>query len=212
MEASPRVAIVGTGNVGGNLGVRLASVGVTVVFGQRPGNDLTALLERAPSASAAPLLDAVAGADVVILAVPGGVAVEAAKNLGDLSGKIVVDCTNPLRFEKGPVWQPPAEGSNTAALAAALPGATWVKAFNTFGAEFHADPALSAGPVDVQMASDDADAKGVLTSLIETAGFNPVDAGPLRNAAVLENLAVLWIHLALVGGRGRHAAFKMVDR
>ncbi|MCA9708889.1 MAG: hypothetical protein KDK70_23795, partial [Myxococcales bacterium] len=104
------------------------------------------------------------------------------------------------------------EGSNSAALAAALPGARVIKAFNTFGAEFHADPSLPGGGADVPIAGDDAEARQRVADLAESAGFTPIDAGPLRNAAVLENVAMLWIHLATVGGHGRSGAFKLVSR
>ncbi|HJL18465.1 MAG TPA: NAD(P)-binding domain-containing protein [Sandaracinaceae bacterium LLY-WYZ-13_1] len=207
------IAMIGAGNVGGNLGARLSKAGAPVRFGVREGADAREALARcADDAEALPVREAAAAADVIFVAVPGGVAIEAAKGLGDVSGKVVVDCTNPLRFDGGPVWTPPAEGSNAAAIAAALEGARVLKGFNTFGAELHADPALSAGPVDVQLAGDDAEAKAMVSELAERAGFRPIDAGTLRNAAVLENLAVLWIHLALVGGHGREVGFKLVGR
>ena len=205
--------MIGAGNVGGNLGATLSNSGVDVRFGVRAGKDIGELLDRcAEGTMAVGIAEAAAWAEVVFLAVPGKVAVEAAKGLGDVTGKVVVDCTNPLTFDAGTVWAPPAEGSGAAAIAEACPGAKVVKAFNTFGAELHGDPALSAGPVDVQMAGDDADAKEAVAALAKTAGFAPIDAGPLRNAAVLENLAVLWIHLALVGGHGRQVGFKLVGR
>lgn len=207
------IAIIGTGNVGAALGVRLGRAGYAVRFGAREGKDLHALVARAGgSASVATPAEAAAGADVVVLAVPGKVAVEAATALGDLAGKVVVDCTNPIAWDAGPVWDPPAAGSNTAALAAALPDARVVKAFNTFGAELHADPMLLAGPVDVQIAGDDTSARATVAAIAERAGFTPVDVGPLRNAALLESLAVLWIHLAMVGGHGRNVAFKLLAR
>jgi hypothetical protein len=207
-----KVAMIGAGNVGGNLGVRLSKAGVSVRFGVREGTDASAVLARcAPGTEAVAPAEAAAWADVVVLAVPGGVAREAATALGGLSGKVLLDCTNPLRWDGGPVWDPPAEGSNAAALAAALAGAKVVKGFNTFGAELHADPALTAGPVDVPLAGDE-EAKRTVSALAERAGFCAIDAGPLRNAAVLENLAVLWIHLATVGGHGRERGFKLVGR
>jgi NADPH-dependent F420 reductase len=220
-DAGPRVegimgetiAIIGTGNVGGALAVRLGRAGYAVRLGVREGKDQSELLGRAePNASVATPAEAAAAASVVMLAVPGKAAVEAATALGDLAGKVVVDCTNPVGWSGGPVWAPPAEGSNAAALAAALPGARVVKAFNTFGAELHADPSLPGGPADVQIAGDDAEARRTVAAIAERAGFTPVDVGPLRNAALLESLAVLWIHLATVGGRGRNAAFKLVAR
>ena len=100
----------------------------------------------------------------------------------------------------------------TAQLAAAYPRARWVKGFNTFGAEFHRNPALADTVIDVHLASDDGDAKAQVSAVAERAGFTVIDAGPLRNAAVLENLAVLWIHLALVEGHGRLIGFKLLER
>jgi hypothetical protein len=214
-ETKQTIAIIGIGNVGGALAVRLARAGYAVRLGVREDSkkDQGGLLERAgPNASVDTPAGAAAAADVVVLAVPGNAAVQAAVALGDLAGKVIVDTTNPVTWNAGPVLAPPAEGSNAAALAAALPGARVVKAFSTFGAEFHADPSLPGGPVDVQIASDDAEAKRTVAAIAERTGFNPVDVGPLRNAALLESLAVLWIHLASVGGRGRNAAFKLIAR
>lgn len=196
-----KVAIVGAGNVGGALGARLLEAGHDVRFGVRERDE--ALEACFGAERLVEVAKVAAGAEVVFLAVPGGVVVEVARSLGDLGDAVVVDCTNPIRWEAGPVWTPPAEGSNAAALAAALPGARVVKAFNQFGAETHADPRYGDRGADVFLAGDDAEAKKTVATLCEQTGFSPVDAGPLRNAAVLENVAVLWIHLATVGGQGR---------
>lgn len=201
-----KIAMIGTGNVGGNLGRRLLSSGYDVVFGVR--NLEGTGLEK--DAQVALVADAVAEASVVFLAVPGGVAVQAIKDL-ELEDKILVDCTNPIRWDEGPVWDPPKEGSNAQAIAAATK-ASVVKAFNTFGAEFHGDPETSLGGVDVQIASDDDAAVAVIREIAEGAGFHIVPSGGLRNAGLLENLAVLWIHLALVEKGGRERAFKLVSR
>jgi hypothetical protein len=61
----------------------------------------------------------------------------------------------------------------------------------------------------VFLAGDDADAKKLVMDVAKQSGFRPVDAGPLRNASVIENLAMLWIHLATVGGQGRAFTFVM---
>jgi NADPH-dependent F420 reductase len=212
MTDSPRIAIIGAGNVGGALGARLAATGATVKFGHRPGKNADDAVAAAPGATQAPAPEAAAWADVVFLAVPASAAVAAAQALGSLEGKVVVDCNNTLRWDDGPVWQPPPAGSLTAELAAALPGARLVKAFNTFGAEFHADPKLGDTSADVFLAGDDAAAKQTVAGIAERAGFNPVDCGPLRNAAVLENVAILWIHLAMREGRGRNFAIKLLSR
>lgn len=213
MTTSKKIAIIGTGNVGAAIGTHLAQSGHSVVFGSRRPGELSDLLAKAgPNASAKLPLEAAAGAEVILLAVPAAAAVEAAKSLGDVTGKVLVDCNNSVRWDKGPVWNPPAEGSLTAAIAKAVPGARVVKAWNTFGAEFHADPKTADGPADLYMAGDDAEAKALVGQIGESAGYRPVDAGPLRNAAVLENLAILWMQLAVVGGQGRGFAFRMARR
>jgi 8-hydroxy-5-deazaflavin:NADPH oxidoreductase len=211
MTTSVRISVIGTGNVGGNLGTRLAKAGYPVQFGAREGKDVSGLLAKAGNDATSATPEAAAGwGDVVFLAVPGSVAVDAARSLAPhLAGKILIDCNNPLTWDEGPVWAPPEEGSLSAAIAKAVPNGTVVKAFNTFGAEFHAEPGLAGVPADVYMASDDIDAKKTVHEIASRAGFHPVDAGPLRNAALLENLAMLWIHLATVGGHGRDFAFTM---
>ncbi len=211
---STKVAIIGAGNVGCGSGARISKSGFPVRFGVKEGTDAKDVLTRcAPDASATDPASAAAWADVVFMAVPGNVAVEVAKGLAkSLEGKIVVDCNNPLVWKEGPVWNPPPEGSLAAAIAKAAPGARVVKGFNQFGAEFHADPSLPGGGANVFLAADDADAKKMVSDVAAKSGFRPVDSGPLRNAAVLENVAMLWIHLAMVGGHGRNWAFTMVGR
>jgi NADPH-dependent F420 reductase len=209
-----KVAVIGAGNVGGNLGARISKSGAPVKFGVRSTKDTEALLARCASdASMSDPHEAARWGDVVILAVPGSAAIEVARSLAkDLEGKVLVDCNNPMIWKDGPVWNPPLDGSLSAALAKVAPGARVVKAFNTFGAEFHADPALPGGSAQVFLAGDDAEAKKKVIDVATQAGFRTVDSGPLRNAAVLENLAMLWIHLATVGGHGRTFAFTTVAR
>jgi 8-hydroxy-5-deazaflavin:NADPH oxidoreductase len=210
MGAKTRVAIIGAGNVGGGLGIRLSNSGLPVRFGVRPGADVKTVLEACKDATAVSPEEAAAWGEVVFLALPGTVALDVARSLaGALAGKAVVDCNNPLIWKEGPVWTPPPEGSLAAAIAKAAPGAHVVKGFNTFGAEFHKDPGRAGVAAQVFLAGDDAAAKKLVTDVATTAGFRAVDAGPLRNASVLENLAILWIHLATVGGQGRDFTFVM---
>lgn len=209
-----KVAIVGVGNVGAALGERLSRAGFAVRFGVKPGADIKALLDRCgPNASASSVVEAAAGADVVFLAVPPAALGDVVAQGKGFEGTIVVDCNNPVGWQDGPTLAPVDEGSLTAKLAKLAPKARVVKGFNVFGAEFHLDPALAGGQrVDVPLASDDQGAKDTVADLARRAGFEPFDAGPLRNAALLESFAVLWIHLALVGGQGRNFAFKMARR
>ena len=205
------VAVLGVGAVGAALGQRLTEVGRDVVFGIRPGRDVAALLASCGGrATAAPLAEACARAAVVFVALPAEDAVAALTD-APLADRVVVDCTNPVDWRGAPVWAPPPAGSMTAELAAAHPRARLVKGFATFGASFHRDPQLAGRGVDVHLAGDDEAAKQTVAEIARTAGFTPLDCGPLRNAALLENLAVLWIHLAR-HGRGRDFAFQAVQR
>jgi predicted dinucleotide-binding enzyme len=206
------IAIVGVGAVGSALGQRLAEVGRSVVFGIRPGRDVRELLAQCGGrATAAPVPEACAAASIVLLAVGAEDAVATLAG-APLDGRVVVDCTNPVDWSpQGPVWAPPPAGSMTAELAAAFPQARLVKGFATFGAAFHRDPVLAGRPVEVHLAGDDVAAKEAVADLARGAGFAPLDCGPLRNAAVLENLAVLWIHLAR-HGLGRSFAFMTTRR
>ncbi len=201
-----QVAILGGGAVGRALGTALTSAGTAVRYGVR---DPDAAAELPGPALDAPA--AVSGADVVFLAVPAGVAVEALRQAGAWGAAVIVDCTNPLRWEDGPVWAPPPEGSVAESLVSAFPEVRVVKGFNHFGAEIQHSPMLATGPADAMFASDDATAKELVMDLAGRMGFRPLDAGPLRNSGLLENLAVLWIHLSSVGGLGRRLALK-VDR
>lgn len=200
------IGMIGAGSVGRALGGALTGAGHRVVYGVRELGRTGAPAPEAPAA------DVSARCDLLFVAVPAPEAVASLTGIGEGTGKTVVDCTNPLRWEDGPVWNPPSEGSVAAQLAKAYPRASVVKGFNHFGAEIQADPALAGGPADALFASDDPGAKAAVMALAEEIGFLPRDAGRLRNAALLENLAVTWIHLATVGGLGRQIGFRLEGR
>jgi predicted dinucleotide-binding enzyme len=151
------VAILGKGNVGSALAGRLVASGHEVRVGVRPGADAAALRNAlGERAKVTGVREAVAGAEVVFVATATAAAPDVVREAGGLAGQIVVDCTNPVgRDERGLKLAPPPEGSVAQAIAAAAPRARLVKAFNVFGAEFHADPRLAGTQVDVPMASDD---------------------------------------------------------
>jgi predicted dinucleotide-binding enzyme len=211
--STQKITIVGTGNVGIALARNLVRHGIDV---QLVARDITKTREQAASLGArasAAEASSLRDVGVLVLAVPAAAATAALDEAKDLApGTIVVDATNPLKWSEGPVHTPPPEGSITAQLAARFPRLRLVKAFNTFGAEFHDRPELGASAADLYIAGDDADAKQTVGELARTLGFDPVDVGPLRNAAHLESLAILWIHLATVGGQGRAVAFKLLRR
>lgn len=209
-----RITIAGAGNVGSALARNLVRHGIDV---QLAASQLASARDAAKAIGdpvrAVDLATLRDGVDALFLAVPADAApavLDTARGLP--AGTIVVDCSNPLRWDNGPVHTPPPEGSMAAHLAKRFPALRVIKAFNTFGAEFHEQPALTGAAADLYFAGDDADARHDIAELARTLGYAPVDVGPLRNAAHLEALAILWIHLATVGKRGREFAFRTVDR
>ena len=190
--------------MGSALAGTLGGAGHDVIFGVRDPSGGS--LDGVPLATVAAACE---GADVVVLATPAAVVPAVVQGLPELEGAVVVDATNPLRWESGPVHAPPAEGSMTAHLQALRPDLVLVKAWNTFGAEFMAASEVSGQPVTLLLAGDSGAAKERIGALGRSAGFAPVDAGPLRNAALLEQQAMLWIHLATVGGQGRGFTFQL---
>ena len=197
------IAVIGTGDVGGALGPEFAGLGHTVIYGSRnpQSEKVVALVERTGrDARAVRPMDAARGADIVVLAVPGMLVAEIASGLGDLTGKIIVDPTNPLvRRDDGKLG---IEGtrSNAEIIQAALPGADVVKAFNTLGWRTMVDPGSSGGPVSIPLVGDSREAKARIAELVSSMGLEPIDVGPLRNARHVEGLSVLLLNNAFGGG------------
>lgn len=201
------IAIIGTGEVAGALGPAFAEQGHTVVYGSREPSrrDVGELVERTgPAASATTQREAVADADIVVLAVPGGLAEQITRDLGDLSGKIIIDPTNRVgQSDDGwLVHDVPGKGSNAELIQAAAPDARVVKAFNTLNYRTMIDPESSGGPVSIAIASDDDEAKAAVADLIEGMDLEVVDFGPLRYAHVLEEMLIVWAN-----ARGHGAPF-----
>lgn len=209
-----QIGIIGAGNVGGTLGRAWAGKGHAVKFGVRNPADAkvkTLLAQAGAGATAGTIAEAAAHGEVIALATPWQAAREALQGAGDLSGKVLLDCTNPVKadfsgLEVGPTTS---AGEQVAAWA---PGARVVKIFNTTGSNNMADPHYGEGAATMFFAGDDADAKAVAARLAADLGFDPVDVGPLVQARLLEPLALLWIYLALVQGEGRDIAFRLMRR
>ena len=194
------VAVIGTGNVGMALGTEFGGLGHTIVYGSRsPDSEKTReLVEKTKNASAALPAEAAAQADVVILAIPGMVTEMVVKGLGDLSGKIIIDATNPLIFTGNPpVVTYGTDRSLGEIVQEAHPDAHVVKAFNTIGWPQMIDPPTPA-PV-IPIAGENAEAKARVAEWVNMMGIDTVDVGGIYHARGTEFLVVLMLNNRFTG-------------
>lgn len=184
--ASRKIGIVGDGNVGSALARGLA----------RAGNEV-----KAVGRDQAGVREAAAWAEVVILAMPFGAIEDVVKTAGDsLAGKTVVDVTNALDEKMNLALGFSTSGAEE--LQKKAPRARVVKAFNTVFARHMDSGRLGDKPLAAFVAGDDVEAKRTVLDLARSIGFDAVDAGPLRNARLLEPLAYLNIQLGYALGMG----------
>jgi hypothetical protein len=213
-EAALLIAIIGTGNVGAALARAWAHAGHRLVLGARNIADPKLMaLARDTKADVKLPAEAAASAEVVVLALPWQAAEGAAKALGDLKNKIVIDCMNPLTMQAGKLGlERGFVTSGAEALAEWIPQARIVKTLNQVGAELMADTSgLPHRPVMFMAGNDDA-AKATVASLLTDIGFEPLDAGDLTKARLLEPYGMVWINQAILQGKGRNWAFAAVSR
>lgn len=188
------IAIIGTGNVGGALGQRFAELGHTIVYGSRTPQraDVQALVARTGSnASATTQREAAEQAEIVVLAVPSDIVEALTPQLGDLTGRIVIDPTNPRSIADDGLRDFAFHDSNAERIQELAPGAFVVKAFSTLGFYTMLDPEVAGGPVSIPIAGDNPNAKRIVAELTSGIGLHPVDVGPLRYAHVIEGLHYL---------------------
>lgn len=198
------IAIIGTGQVGAALGPEFAALGHQIVYGSRhpERENVKELVARTGhGATVTTPAEAAADADIVVLAVPGMVVEAVTRSLGDLSGKIIIDPTNPLVDREDGLMELGVKTSNGEIIQAAAPDAYVVKAFNTLNWKTMVDPESSGGPVSVPLAGDSEQAKAKVAELVEGMGLEPIDVGPVRHARYLEGMLILWINNQFVDGQ-----------
>ncbi|MGW8482893.1 NADPH-dependent F420 reductase [Microbacterium sp. NPDC055903] len=190
------ITVIGTGNMGQAIAGLARKGGASV---QILARDIEkAGSAAAPIGAAAGVVgDAITG-EVVVLAVPYPALADIAGQYGEqLTGKVVVDITNPVDFATFDGLVVPADSSASAELAASLPGARVVKAFNTNFASSLVSGELGGEPTTVQIAGDDDAAKKALADVVVAAGLRVADAGALKRARELEALGFLQMVLAV---------------
>jgi 8-hydroxy-5-deazaflavin:NADPH oxidoreductase len=189
-----KIAVLGAGNVGGTLGKAFASVGHDIFFGvPNPKEEKNKKLidSIAPNrASVGSVSDAVRSAELVVLVTPWNAARAALQSAGELTDKIVIDCTNPLKEDLSGLVM----GHTTSAaeqIAQWAVGAKVCKAFNQTGFQNMANPKFSSGNAVMFVCGDDSNSKKIVLQLAEQIGFESIDAGGLSVARLLEPLAML---------------------
>lgn len=204
-----RIAIIGTGNIGGRLANLLTSNPHEVVLGVRDREAIPACRKKHPTVAAELAAAAMETADTIVLAVPWTAVEELLPQTGPLAGKVLIETTNPLLPDLSGL-------SNAGGLSAAeaiqqrKPAARVVKAFNSLGAGYLGHAQIAGNIADGFYCGDDAEAKSIAAELIAKAGLHPCDVGPLRNARYLEALAMLWIDMAVNQNRPGRFAFKLL--
>jgi 8-hydroxy-5-deazaflavin:NADPH oxidoreductase len=209
-----RVGILGSGLMGGKLGTIFARAGHQVTFSYARSREKLKRLagEAGRNARAGTPGEAAAESDALLLAVHWSRFADVLKQAGDLSGKFLVSCSLPMNADDtGLVVAHTSSGAEE--LAKMAPKARVVSAFNTVPSEVLFgvyEARRRAARPGLVYCGDDARAKARAAELIRDAGFDPVDAGPLRSARYTEPFALLVARLAYEGEGGPELAYRFV--
>ena len=187
-----KIAVIGTGRIGSTLGQRWQAAGHEVVYGSRAGSGT-----GPGGAPAMAVGEALTGAEVVLLAVPGRAAGEVvAANGAALAGKVVIDAVNRM-------GEP--DVNSRAAITAAAPGARYARAFHSLGWENFADPPAGAA----LFFTADPGARPAAEELITAVGLEPVFAGDADATGTVDALLPLWFALVQRNGGNRRIALRI---
>jgi 8-hydroxy-5-deazaflavin:NADPH oxidoreductase len=200
-----RIGVLGTGSVGRRIATKLVELEHEVTMGSRSA-DGEALLEwvkeSGPDASGGTFADAAAAGELLFNCTAGEASLEALEAAGaeNLSGKVLVDVSNPLDFSGG---MPPTltvcnDDSLGERIQAAFPEARVVKSLNTINNQVMTDPGRLPGTHNVFVCGEDEEAKGTVTELLVEFGWPPesiVDLGGISAARGTEMYLPLWLRL-----------------
>jgi predicted dinucleotide-binding enzyme/3-methyladenine DNA glycosylase Tag len=180
-----KIAVLGAGRVGSTLGRLWHAAGHDVTFAARHATRPRALAaELGEHAHAASVADAVAGAEVVLVAVPGPAVTDVLQAAGPVDGRVMIDAANSFGQQQ----------VTLGSLADAFPQARWVRAFNSLSVGVMADDNHREPPW-VMFLSGDEEAKPVVAQLIRDAGFDPVDLGGIDDSRLQDPGSALWLNI-----------------
>ena len=202
-----KIAIVGTGNVGGALATQWSKSSHQIFLGVKDQKRFKGqLLLDNPHTSVHPIYEAVQQAEVVLVATPPQIALDLVTEFGPVEGKVIIDATNAINRKPEPYL--------TAYHAFdVMTKADVVKCFNSTGFENMANPIYQQQRLDMFMAGDSKKAKKIANQLAIDAGFEIChDFGNGDKVVLLEQFALAWINLAIFQGMGRNIGFKLLKR
>jgi predicted dinucleotide-binding enzyme len=208
-----RIGILGSGLMGGKLGTLFARVGHDVVFSYARSEQKLSRLARdaGGNARAGTPADAARNADALLLAVHWLRIDDVLRQAGDVSRTVIVSCSLPMNADDTALVIGHSS-SGAEELAKKVPGARIVSAFGTVPSEVLFgvfDARRHPNRPSLMYCGDDAGAKNMAAALIRDAGFEPVDAGPLRIARYMEPFALLMAQLAYEGEEGPEIAYRL---
>ena len=193
------IAIIGTGQVGKALGPEFAALGHDIVYGSRtPDSEKVKDLVAATPGNATARLprESVRDADIVVLAVPGQLVEDIVRDLGDLSGKIIIDPTNALAGDWSTEIHMAVSTSNGRIIQDAAPDAFVVKAFSTLNWRQMIEP---GGDISIPLAGDSDAAKAKVAEIVSAMDFHPIDLGDIDNARWIEGMTILLLNNRIAG-------------
>lgn len=204
-----KIAIIGTGNVGGALATKWANKGHEINLGVRDTNNFKGKeLLANPNTKLLTIEEAVKNSDVILLSTPATATVEVVKSLGDTNGKIIIDAMN-IVMGRGPQGYK----HTTDAIIEITQTKDVVKCFNTTGFNNMQNPSYGDFALDLFVAGDSEKGKQVAIQLAKDAGFAECyNIGGNDKFELMEQFAWFWINLAMFQGQGREIGFKLLKR
>ena len=205
MNASVKIAVLGSGNIGATLGAKWLAAGHQVIFGVRDASSAkarSALAKAGTNARADTIANAMRLGNVIVITVPSNAVEETVAGHGAaLNGKIVIDTTN--RFGAPVV-------NNIAPIAAAAPQAKIYRAFNSLGWENFAEPVIDGEQVDMFYCGPEGESQAVVERLIADIGLRPIRVGGIEATPLVDSVGSLWMTLVFGQHKGRHMAFRVL--
>jgi len=210
-----KISFLGIGQVGSALASRLVEVGhrVTIAARNPESASVKAAVAKTPALTVSSVPEAMAEAEVVFLATPFENNEPALQTTGDLAGKVVVDCTNPVAPDLSHGLNNTISGGEF--VQNLIPDAKVVKAFTISGFEnFENSSYPGYGELRPAMliAGNDGEAKQTVGTLCHELGWEPVDTGDMSTSLHLEHLTLLWIKMARIQGYGADLVWSRLKR